>query len=396
MASVNAKDLVKPGDAEKIIGIRREIHRHPEMKFELDNTVSIVKRELEKLDIPYTEKYGKGSVVGIINGDCKGPTFGFRADMDALPIVEETGLPFASEIPGVMHACGHDSHTAMLIGTATLLKRAEKELKCRVLLIFQPCEEGPESGADLMIKNGILDELDYVAGLHVENGLPVGTIAAQRREAMAACHSYEIEFFGSSSHATRPQNSCDALAMAVKAYNDIYLQAARKIGPMEQYVLSIGSLNAGSTHNIITDYAKMMMCVRYYDVNLDKRLEDAIKLICRNAAEELGGTAKVTDPMKGHPLINDVRLTERLHKSAVKVVGEENFRWIEPYMSSEDFSHFSCQRPGIFFRIGTRNPEKGCVGGNHNSDVIYDEDAFITASTVSAQFLLDFDGNFEE
>ena len=163
-------------DKDYIISLRRELHEYPELEFDLPRTLSVVRRELEALAIPYTEQYGKSSIVGYLNPHCRDFTIGIRADMDALPLTEKTNLPYASRIPGVMHACGHDAHTAMLLGTAKILKAMEDKLTCRVMLVFQACEEGSDSGAREMVKDGLMDEIDLIIGMHIENWLEVGTV----------------------------------------------------------------------------------------------------------------------------------------------------------------------------------------------------------------------------
>ena len=193
-----AKDYFQTDDSDYIIGIRRELHMHPEIGFELPNTVALVKRELEKMGIEYTEKYGRSSIVATINDSCELFTIGIRADMDALPIEETNDIPYKSLNDGKMHACGHDAHTAMLLGTARALKRAEEKLSCRVKLIFLACEEGTVacSGAELMVADGVMDDIDIIIGLHVENWLDSGCIGVCPGPSMAASNPIDIEFFG--------------------------------------------------------------------------------------------------------------------------------------------------------------------------------------------------------
>ena len=183
-------------DKEYILRLRHEIHRNPEVGFDLPKTVALVKRELDALGIAYSESYGKSSVVAIINPEKKNFTIGIRADMDALLIEEKTDLPFKSEIKGHMHACGHDAHTAMLLGTAKALKAMEDKLSCKVMLIFQPSEEGLKSGAEELVKGGVMNEIDLIIGMHVENWIPSGTIGVCKGSSMASSRNFEISFFG--------------------------------------------------------------------------------------------------------------------------------------------------------------------------------------------------------
>lgn len=384
---MRAAELFRPEDDSYVKAMRQELHRIPELEFDLPKTVAAVKRELAAMGIPHTEQFGKGSVVGYLGQD-SGFTIALRADMDALPLTEKTGLPYASQVPGVMHACGHDAHTAMLLCTARVLKRAEHLLSCRVLLIFQPSEEGKLSGAEMMVKNGVMDGVHMVLGLHVENFLESGTIGVCPGPSMAASHPYTIEFFGRTAHATLPQTGCDALAMAVNAYNRIYMMNAREISPLYQHVLSISCLQAGHTHNVIPDYAVMKISIRNFDMEIDAYMERRITEICQNAAAEMGGTCEISNVSKAHPIINDPEISNLVLEAAAQVVGETNLVEMPVKLSSEDFSFYLQKVPGVFFRLGTRNAEKDCVTLPHNNDFRIDEDAFLLGSETCVQFVL--------
>ena len=276
-------------DKDYIISLRHELHEYPELEFDLPRTLAVVRRELEALGIPYTEKYGRSSIVGCLNPKCKAFTVGIRADMDALPLTEKTDLPYASKIPGVMHACGHDAHTAMLLGTAKALKAVEKELTCRVLLVFQACEEGSLSGAREMVADGLMEEIDTIIGVHIENWLTSGTVGAGEGACMAASHPLRIEFFGRTAHATLPHSGCNALSMAVQTYNGIQNFLATQIDPFAKYVCCVGQLTAGSTDNVIPDYAEMKISLRTYDKALESKIVSGIRAIAESAAAVQGG-----------------------------------------------------------------------------------------------------------
>ena len=385
----SAKDYFRADDADYIIAVRRELHQHPEIGFDLPNTVAIVKRELEAMDIPYTEEFGKCSVVATINGSCSEYTVGIRADMDALPVEEKADVPFKSQIPGRMHACGHDAHTAILLGAARALKRAEADMKCRVRLLFQSNEEGEESGACAMVEDGVMEDIDEVIGLHNEYSIPTGRIGVFAGPYMAACHPYTIEFHGKSVHATLPQNGRDALAMAVKAYNDIYLMKCRELNPFSQHVLSISSIQGGTAHNVIAEYAKMLISFRFYDMETHDKIDSRIKQICRNAAEELGGTVEFSDRISAYAVINDYTVTEKVRAAAEKIVGKENVVPVPQKLSSEDFSHYLRKKPGTFFRLGIGNAEKGCTEAPHTAKFKLDEDALILGAQTFVQYALD-------
>ena len=379
-------------DKEYILALRHEIHEYPELEFDLPRTLAVVRRELDDLGIPYTEQYGRSSIVGYLNPDCKAFTIGIRADMDALPLTEKTDLPYASKIPGAMHACGHDAHTAMLLGTAKALKALEKDLKCRVLLVFQACEEGSDSGAREMVKDGLMDEIDLIIGMHIENWLEAGTVGVGEGACMAASHPIHIEFFGKTAHASLPQSGANALAMAVNTYPGIQTMLATRIDPFAKYICCVGQLTAGHTDNVIPDYAQMKISLRSYDTALESFIVENIRAIAENAAKVQGGTVKFHHETKALPVINHPVVRQAVLESAAKVVGERNIAPMPIKMSSEDFSFFVDKKPGAFIRLGTRNAAKGCVTLPHNNDFLLDEDALPIGSQVCVQFVLDHMG----
>lgn len=379
-------------DKAYILALRHELHEYPELEFDLPKTLALVRRELDALGIPYTQHYGKSSIVGFLNPDCKDFSIGIRADMDALPLTEKTGLPYSSKHPGIMHACGHDAHTAMLLGTAKALKAVESQLTCRVVLVFQACEEGALSGAREMVADGLMDEIDVIIGVHIENWLEHGTIGVGEGACMAASHPMRIEFFGKTAHASLPQSGVNALAMAVNTYNAIQTMLATTIDPFAKYVCCVGQLTAGSTDNVIPDYAEMKISLRTYDTELEKTIVSRIRAAAENAAASQGGSLRFHEEAKALPVINDPAVRLAVLSSAEKVVGAEKIVPMPIKMSSEDFSFYVDKKPGAFIRLGTRNAEKGCVTLPHNNDFLLDEDALDTGSQVCVQFVLDHMG----
>ena len=206
-------------DSEYIISIRRELHMWPELQYDLPRTTALVKRELDYMGIPWTGEFCESSIVATINPGNPAPAIAIRADMDALPIEEKSGVPFCSRNKGKMHACGHDAHTAILLGTARVLKRMENRLRCRVKLIFQPNEEGRDTGGLRLTKAGALDDAAMILGLHCDPEIPAGRIGITPGTITTARHTYAVEFFGRTAHAASPQNGSDALSMAVMAKN---------------------------------------------------------------------------------------------------------------------------------------------------------------------------------
>ena len=376
-------------DKEYIVKLRHELHEHPEIGFELPKTISVVKRELEKLNIAYTEKYGESSVVATINPEKSHFTIGIRADMDALLIEEKTDLPFKSKIKGQMHACGHDAHTAMLLGTAKALKAMEDKLACRVMLVFQPSEEGIRSGAGELVKGGLMNEIDVIIGMHVENWLEAGTVGVCKGSSMASSRNLRIDFYGATAHATLPHTGVDALAAAVRTYNDIQYMLARELNPFAKYIFSIGKLEGGTTQNVIADHAYMLGTIRTFDMEVDSFLIRRIGEIAESCAKQIGARAEVNSSLKALVVYNNPYISDLVLASAAKVVGADNIVHMPEKLSSEDFSQYLTQKPGVFLRLGTRNAKKGCTTLPHNNDFMIDEDAFPVGTDTCVQFVLD-------
>ncbi len=376
-------------DKDYIVSLRHEIHEYPEVGFDLEKTIAVVKRELDALGIDYTEKYGESSVVGIINPQKRGFTIGLRADMDALLIEEKTNLPFKSKIKGQMHACGHDAHTAMLLGTAKALKAMEEKISCRVMLIFQPSEEGVRSGAAELVNGGLMDEIDVIVGMHVENWLPSGTIGVCPGASMASSRNFRIDFHGATAHASLPQSGKDAIACAVRTYNSIQQIISREVNPFENFVCSIGQLSGGTSQNIIADHAYMVGTIRTFNMELDDFLVRRISEVAHSEASMIGAEACVDTSLQAYVLYNNPYISELFLKSAEKTAGQQNIVNMPKKLSSEDFSHYLTRKPGAFIRLGTRNEKKGYTTLPHNNDFLIDEDAFPLGTDACVQFVID-------
>ena len=374
-------------DKDYILDIRHRLHEYPEIGFALPKTIALVKQELEKLGIEYTESYGRSSVVATINPQKDHFTIGIRADMDALLIEEKTDLPFKSKIKGQMHACGHDAHTAMLLGTAKALKQMEDKLACRVMLVFQPSEEGIQSGAEVLVKGGLMDQIDIIIGMHIENWLESGKIGVCAGSSMASSRNFRLDFYGRSAHATLPQSGADALAAAVRTYNNIQYMLSREINPFSKYVCSIGKLAGGTSQNIIADHSYMLGTIRTFDMELDAYLINRIQQIAQNAATEIGAEAVLDTSLKAYVVYNNPYLSQLVLASAEKV--SAGIQTMPEKLSSEDFSQYLTKKPGVFLRLGTRNAEKNCTTLPHNNDFMIDEDAFPIGTDTCVQFVLD-------
>ena len=391
--------MTKPAlniDKDYIVAIRRKIHQHPEIGFELPRTIALVKHELEQLGIAYTEKFGRSSVVATINPNKTQYTIGIRADMDALRLEERRESDYKSEIPGQMHACGHDAHTAMLLGTAKALQAMKDQLACRVKLIFQPSEEGYHSGAELMVRDGVMDDIDIIIGQHVELANKTGMVGICPGYSMPASRTLELSLTGKSSHATLPHQGIDALAMAFRIYGSVQLMIAREMDPLARFVCAFNKMQAGSAQNIIADFAEMVGTIRSYEADVDNYLLDRITMIAKNTASEMGGQASLVSNLKCLPLYNDRKLSASWIRSAQKQFGPDRIFEMPVKMGSEDFSYYLTKKPGIFFRLGVRNEALNITAPPHNSYFDLDEEALPTGSAVCVQFVLDhMDGHAE-
>ena len=380
---------MKYTDNDYIVAIRRELHRVPEIGYELPKTLAIVKRELDRIGIEYTEKYGNSSIVAYVNPEKSGYTVALRADMDALPIEEKTGLSYSSQHKGMMHACGHDAHTACLLATAEALYKMRERLTCRVVLIFQPNEEGVDSAATPLIESGVLEGVDVIFGLHTDNTVSAGRIGICRGASMASCRNFKLEFFGKTAHAALSHTGADALSAAVTAYTDIQAMLARRVDPKHPRVCSIGVLNAGEAQNVVADYSVMRGTIRAYEVEVDSKIYNEIKKIAEFTAEITGCTYNLESSVFLPPVYNDPKILDALIASARRVAGDCGVVEIAPKMSSEDFADYLTVVPGVFFRIGTATPRCEVQTSAHNNDFVIEESGLSLGADTFVQFVLD-------
>ncbi len=337
---------------------RRTLHQHPELEFDLDWTAPYVAGELEKMGLePRTGVGISGIVTEIGDG---GPVVALRADMDALPIAEENDVPYKSTFPGRMHACGHDAHTAMLLGAATLLSRAHRErpLPGRVRLIFQPSEEAHKEGrggALRMIEDGVLDEVQAIFGQHVDPEVTVGNIATRPGPMMAAAESFRLAVFGRVGHAAFPHQGLDAIAMAAQVLNSLHQVVSRRLNPINPAVITVGTINGGTKSNVLAGEVRMTGTIRTFD---DETREKLIEGMTRSAeiARTLGGDYKLEILPGTVPLVNDEELFSFARSVVSELLGEEHFLEAPIRMGGEDFSFFAREVPGLFLRLGVRAP----------------------------------------
>ena len=377
-------------DHEYITSLRRELHEIPEVGFDLPKTLAVVRRELDALGIPYTEKYGKSSLVASLGRADSKKTVALRADMDALPMEENTGLPFSSKHKGCMHACGHDCHTAMLLGTAKMLKAIEGDLPCRVLLVFQAAEEYAPGGAYLMCEDGVCEGIDVILGLHVNPRFPVGTVAFNSREMSASSHGFFLEVYGKSSHVASPHRGVDAIALACRIYNDIQVMRSRELDPLLPALVGIGEFHGGTANNILCDHVHMHGTIRALNENVDAYLYRRIGEIARSVAEDAGGRIELTTTKHYPVLINNSKVASDL---ARVVRGMEDITLIDdldPSMGAEDFAFFTRRIPGVYFRIGAKNGDE--VIPLHNNRFSPSEEALTVGPRIFLQYIME--GNY--
>jgi len=370
--------------------LRRQLHMYPEIGFDLPKTLALVKGELDKWGIPYTEEFGKSSIVATVNPECKGFTIGIRADMDALPIQECHDVPYKSRHDGMMHACGHDAHTAILITVGRRLQEIRDQLRCRVKLLFTPAEEYIEPGCKQMAENGVMDDIDCVLALHVDKDVPVGSIVADEGGQGGNSMGFTVEFFGTASHAAAQHKGKDAISMAVEAYMAMEIMVAKEINPVQPRLLNIGSIHGGNTNNIICNYCKMFGSSRTHSDAVSQYMIDRIREICDSVAKCGGGSAKV-EVVKYLPfVINHPVVTQKLRQSAARLLGEDK---IGPRkdrtLGGEDFSFLCRKKPGMMIRLGTAGEDPHTQIANHSDGFDIDENCLKVGVDLFVQFVLD-------
>ena len=366
----------------KIINTRRDFHKYPELAFQEKRTSKIVAEHLKNHGIKVKTKIGKTGVVGILKGNKPGPVIALRADMDALPIQETSNLSYKSVNKGIMHACGHDAHTAILLGTSEVLSKMKDKIRGEVRFIFQPAEEG-YGGARYMIKDGALDDVDEIYGLHVWNYQKSGTIGLQSGPVMAAADKFTITIEGIGGHGATPQGTVDAVVVASHLIQAFQTIISRNTNPLESTVVTIGQINGGYNFNIIADKIILKGTSRAYTKKNQLLIKKRMKDIIKGLEKSFGANIKLNYEDGYPPVINDIKTTSFLEKSAHNIVGKRNV--IKPYLSmgGEDFSYFSNKVPGCFFFLGSAPiNEKLMQSPHHCSHFNIDESVMLIGSSV--------------
>lgn len=391
----------------KCIAWRRDIHQHPELGNNEFRTAKLIADHLRSLGIEVQEGVGKTGVVGVLRGDKPGPCIGLRADIDALPVVERVDLPFASKVKsiyngqevGVMHACGHDTHVAILMSVAEILSGMKKELRGIVKFVFQPAEEGPpegeEGGAPLMIKEGVLEnpKVDVMFGLHIGSQTEVGRINYRSGGTMAASDWFTIKVKGKQTHGSQPWAGIDPVVVSAQIVNGLQTIVSRQTDLTKNAaVISVSTMHGGVRSNIIPEELIMTGTIRTLDTAMQNLIHEKIKLTASKIAEASGATAETTIDKKTLVTYNDPALTKLMLPSLIKAAGESNVEEVPAITGAEDFSFFAEKVPSLFFFIGGKqkgvDPEK--VFPHHTPDFWIDESGMKTGIKAFCNLVFDY------
>jgi amidohydrolase len=369
---------VSAAELAELVRIRRDLHQHPELRYEERRTAGIAASTLQALGYGVTEGVAGTGVVGLLEGGRPGRTLLLRADMDALPIQEASGAPYASTVPGVMHACGHDGHVAIGLGAARRLVAAQQELAGTVKYVFQPAEEGG-CGAERMIAQGVLEapRVDAAFGIHLWNDLPTGTIAVTPGAAMASVDEFRITVRGKGGHAAAPHQAVDPIVCAAHVVTALQTLASRGVDPFQQLVVSVTQVHAGQAFNIIPETATLHGTVRTMGEPLWSTVPRDFVALVAGVAAGFGCTALVDYQRQSPPLLNDPVLAELVARAAADVVGADHVVDQMRTMGGEDFAFFAQRVPSCFVFVGSRNPAKGADAPHHSPRFDIDEDALL-------------------
>jgi len=391
--TIRQKILNKTAEIEsKIIEIRHQIHQNPELSFSETETAALAASEMRRLGFEVKEKiFGTGVLATFKNSnqpDSK--TLLIRADMDALPVQEKNNLLYSSQKDGVMHACGHDGHTAILIGTALVLKEMAADFNGNLKFLFQPGEE-TSGGAEGMIKEGVLKnpEVDAALGLHLWGSTPEGIVEYKSGPFMASPDHFDLKIIGRGGHAARPHNTIDPIPIGAEIISALQKIVSRRIDPSESAVISVCNFEAGSTHNVIPDSAILKGTVRSLKPEIREQLAENIETVIKNICNIYGAKYEL-DYVFGYPaVINNLEMTDLLAQAATKILGEDRVKEREkPEMGGEDFSFFGKEVPSVFYFLGIA-PE-GKIINHHQSDFKFDDSVLKDGVAVMVQTALDF------
>ena len=372
----------------EVKAIRRHIHKHPELSFEEKNTAAYVQSKLEAAGYEVETGIGGFGLTALLKGEAgEGKCLGLRADMDALPIQEANNTEYVSRNPGVMHACGHDVHTASLLGTAMILSELKDQFKGMVKFIFQPGEEKLPGGASLMIADGVLEnpQVDMMLGQHVFPDLPWGNYGFCAGPYMASTDEIYVSIIGKGGHGAMPHKCVDPIVIMAQFINQVQTLVSRKSDPLKPVVLTFGKVNTrGGATNIIPDQVDLEGTFRAMDEEQREELLDELDRVCTHLARATDSVIKLK-VIKGYPsLTNDTKLTDHAFRYAKEMLGDDNTHTLPKRMTAEDFAYFSNKVPACFYRMGIANEERGINSPVHTNTFDIEEKAFETSSALMA------------
>jgi amidohydrolase len=372
--------------------LRRDFHMHPELGFQEVRTAGIVTRELNALGLEVTAGVGKTGVIALIEGERPGPTVMLRADMDALPIQEQTGAEYASQNPGVMHACGHDAHTAIMLTVARLLQEHRRDLSGTVKLIFQPAEEGL-GGAESMVADGVLEnpKPDWVLGLHVWNDRPVGWYGIVPGPFMAAADIFHVRITGKGGHAAQPHLTADPVAASAQVISALQTITSRNVSPLETAVVSVTMVHGGDAFNVIPSEVELQGTIRTFEPVIRETVIRRFNEIVTGVSSAMGCQGQTEIRWITPAVINNPQLAEEIANIARQLFPGEKVDTSFRTMGSEDFSVFMQNLPGCYFFVGSANPDRGLDFTHHHPRFDIDEEVLPRAAglmaSVAAQLL---------
>lgn len=379
-------DLNVTGITDKVVEWRRHIHQHPELSFEEKNTSAYVDSILKSFGNLEVLRPTETSVLGILRGRLPGKTVAFRADMDALPVQEETGLPYASVVSGVSHACGHDVHTAILLGTASILSSMQKEIQGNVYFIFQPGEEKAPGGAQAIIRSGALKGVDAIFGLHIVSDFPAGHIGILPvGAASTASDGFTLVIQGQGSHGSMPQSGIDPIVVAADLVMSLQTIVSRNINPDEMAVISVGKFQSGNAPNVIPVTAELAATIRTVTDSTRQFISQRVKSMIENITKAYGATYHLNYIFSYPAIQNNDALSALAEKAAIQAVGMKDVTKVPRMPASEDFSYYKEVAPICFFVLGTGNG-----AANHNPAFNPDESAFANGVKTEVQIILDY------
>ena len=371
--------------------LRRDFHRHPELGFQEVRTAGIVAQELNQLGLEVTTGVAKTGVVALLEGSQPGPVVLARFDMDALPITEETGAAYASQNPGVMHACGHDGHTAIGLAVAQLLDAHKSELPGAVKFVFQPAEEGL-GGGDGMVAAGVMEDPrpDVTLALHLWNDKPLGWLGITPGPAMAASETFRVVITGSGGHGASPHLSIDPVLASAQIITALQGIVSRNVPPLKSAVISVTSVHGGQAFNVIPSTAELQGTIRTYEPEIRQLVLERFRQVVEGVARSFGCEVEIELKKVTPAVINDPGITARVHSIAEQLLPEDFIDANERTMGSEDMAYLMEEVPGCYFFVGSSNAEKGLNAAHHHPKFDFDESALPKAAGLMASVIADF------